>query len=114
MKKFSITLLLLTAMALASPTMAQTDNGHSSHHPAEIQTAQTDLTDGEIRKIDKDARKITIKHGEIKILDMPPMTMVFQVKDESLLSKARIGDKIQFKVIKEGGTLVITEIQTVQ
>lgn len=114
MKKLPTTLLLLTAMALASPTMAQTDNGHSSHHPAENQAAQTDLTDGEIRKIDKEARKITIKHGEIKNLDMPPMTMVFQVKDVTLLEKAMVGEKVKFKVIKDGPAYVLTEIQPVK
>lgn len=108
------TLLLVTAFALASPTMAQTDNGHSSHHPAENQAAQTDLTDGEIRKIDKEARKITIKHGEIRNLDMPPMTMVFQVKDGALLEKAMVGEKVKFKVIKDGPAYVVTEIQTVK
>ena len=49
--------------------------------------AQAALTDGEIRKVDKDAKKITIKHGPMPSLDMPAMTMVFQVKDPALLDK---------------------------
>lgn len=73
--------------------------------------ASNDLTQGEIRKIDKDARKITIRHGEIKNLEMPPMTMVFQVRDPALMEKVQTGDRVQFKVMRESGAFVITEIQ---
>jgi Cu(I)/Ag(I) efflux system periplasmic protein CusF len=67
---------------------------------------------GEIRKVDKEAKKLTIKHGEIKNLDMPPMTMVFQVKETSMLDSLKPGDKIQFRAIKEGGNYVVTDIIT--
>ncbi len=69
------------------------------------------MTDGEIRKVDMEAKKVTIKHGEIKNLDMPPMTMVFQVKEDSLLGKAKVGDKIRFSAEKIGGAFVVTDIQ---
>ena len=69
------------------------------------------MTDGEIRKVDKEAGKVTIKHGEIKNLDMPGMTMVFQVKDPALLEKSKVGDKVRFKAEKAGGALVVTDIQ---
>ncbi len=77
--------------------------------PVMSQTAN-DPVQGEIRKVDKEAKKITIKHGEIKNLDMPPMTMVFQVKDISWLDKVKPGDKIQFRAAKEGNAYVVTEI----
>jgi Cu/Ag efflux protein CusF len=70
-----------------------------------------DMADGEIRKVDMDNKKITIKHGEIKNLDMPGMTMVFQVKDPALLNKAKAGDKVRFKAEKDGTAFVVTEIQ---
>jgi len=70
-----------------------------------------DMTDGEIRKVDKDSKKITIKHGEIKNLDMPPMTMVFQVKDAAMLDTIQAGDKVKFKVEKRLGNYVVTELQ---
>lgn len=72
---------------------------------------EADMTNAEVRKVDKDAKKITLKHEDIKSLDMPGMTMVFQVKDAALLDKAKAGDKIKFKVIKDGGAYVVTEIQ---
>jgi Cu(I)/Ag(I) efflux system periplasmic protein CusF len=68
--------------------------------------------DGEIRKIDKESKRLTIKHGEIKDLDMPPMTMVFDVKDGALLDKVKPGDKIKFRVVKEGRSYVVTDIIT--
>jgi len=72
--------------------------------------AQADLASGEVRKIDMEASKITIKHGEIKSIDMPPMTMVFNVKKPELLDRAKVGDKVKFSVAREDGKLVVTEI----
>ena len=73
--------------------------------------APTDMAQGEIRKVDMDNKKITIKHGEIKNLDMPGMTMVFQVKDDSFLSKVKVGDKVRFTAEKMGSAIVVTDIQ---
>jgi Cu(I)/Ag(I) efflux system protein CusF len=71
-------------------------------------------TDGEVRRIDKAQSKVTLKHGEIKNLDMPPMTMVFNVADASMLDKLQAGDKIRFKATNEGGKFTVTEIQPVK
>lgn len=71
-----------------------------------------DMADGEIRKIDKENKKITIKHGEIKNLEMPGMTMVFQVKDPAMLDKVKVGDKVKFAAEKLDGAIVVTEIRS--
>lgn len=73
--------------------------------------AQVPMTEGEVRKVDKDNQKITLKHGEIKNLDMPGMTMVFGVKDPSILDKVKAGDKVQFRAESEAGKFTVTEIQ---
>jgi Cu/Ag efflux protein CusF len=65
---------------------------------------------GEVRKIDKEARKITIKHGEIKELEMPPMTMVFTSKDPAFLENFKVGDKVKFRVVREDGKMLVTEM----
>ena len=67
-------------------------------------------TDGEVRKIDKAQSKITLKHGEIKNLDMPPMTMVFRLKDAKLLDRVAVGDKVRFAAEKIDGNYVVTQI----
>ncbi len=69
------------------------------------------MTEGEVRKIDKEAKKITLKHGEIKNLDMPGMTMVFLVKDAALLDKVKAGDKVTFTAEKADGAIVVTAIE---
>ena len=77
-------------------------------------SAPTDMAQGEIRKVDADNKKITIKHGEIKNLDMPPMTMVFQVKDDALLGRVKAGDKVRFTAEKSGSAMVVTDLQLAQ
>jgi Cu(I)/Ag(I) efflux system periplasmic protein CusF len=75
--------------------------------------AQTtgDMASGEIRKVDKDAAKLTIKHGDIKSLDMPAMTMVFQVRDPALLDKLKAGDKVKFSAERRDGAFVVNAIE---
>ncbi|MEJ7806939.1 MAG: copper-binding protein [Telluria sp.] len=69
------------------------------------------LAEGEIRKVDKDASKLTIRHGELKELGMPPMTMVFRVQDKAMLDQVTAGDKVRFKAEKIGGALTVTAIE---
>ena len=68
------------------------------------------LTEGEVSKVDIDNKKISIKHGEIKNLDMPPMSMVFQVKDSALLDKVKAGDKVNFTADKINGVFTVLSI----
>ena len=102
------TLLIATLLAaMALPVVAQQKADVRPDQPAAVD----DMTAGEVRKVDKAAKKLTIKHGEIKHLDMPPMTMVFQVKDESLLDKVKVGDQIRFAVVKGDSGYAVTNIQ---
>jgi Cu/Ag efflux protein CusF len=111
------TLTLATALALplaiTLPATAQTaaPAAAKSVAPMGAMTAPGDMTEGEIRKISKDTGKLTIKHGPIKSMDMPPMTMVFTAKDPAMLDKVSVGDKIRFVVADEGGKMQVTEIQ---
>jgi Cu/Ag efflux protein CusF len=102
----SATALTLTAFSI-NPVFAQTNTDQGKMGMA----AAPGMTDGEVRKIDKDAGKITIRHGEIKHMDMPGMTMVFTAKDKALLDKTSVGAKIQFMVTNENGQMTVTDIQ---
>lgn len=84
------------ASAATTPAAAATDDRYTA---------------GEIRKVDAAQGKLTIKHGEIKNLGMPGMTMMFKVKDPSLPSRVQAGDRVQFVVEKQGSALVITELK---
>ena len=80
------------------------------------QVPMKDAAEAEVRKIDKDAKKVTLKHGPIKNLDMPGMTMVFQVKDAALLDKLVLltpGDKIMFTAEQQQGAYVVTGAEKV-
>ena len=74
------------------------------------QVALAQDTEAEVRKIDKAQSKITLKHGEIKNLDMPPMTMVFRIKDARLLDAVSVGDKVKFAAEKIDGNFVVTQL----
>lgn len=117
MKKLNVTLAVFAAslsFAFAGPAMAQMTMDHSKMGMDKGKMpmgAAPGMTDGEIRKIDKENGKVTIKHGEIKSLDMPPMSMVFNVKDKAMLDKVKVGEKIQFVVIMDAGKMVVTDIQ---
>lgn len=100
----------LAAALLSLATLVPvTSMGQATPEPSK--SAAASMTDGEVRKIDKDAGKITIKHGDIKHLEMPGMTMVFAAKDKALLDKAQVGDKIRFMVVSENGKMVVTAIE---
>lgn len=105
---------LALLLALAAPAWSQQAPANQASQGAVAQPTSADMADGEVRKVDKDAKKLTIRHGEIKRLDMPPMTMVFQVEDAALLDKVKVGDKIRFVARKAGSAYVVTELQTVQ
>ena len=109
MNTHSKTLIAAICLTLATPFGAMADDSH--HKPAAAAAVAADMTDGEVRKIDLDAGKITLKHADIKSLDMPAMTMVFVVKDKALIDKLKAGDKIKFRVINDSGKLTVTDIQ---
>ena len=116
----NLTKTLITAFTIASVSTlsnlvyaeaAKSNDVQSQPAPTKSPAgADADLTNAEIRKIDKDAKKITLKHETIKNLDMPGMTMVFKVKDATLLDTAQVGDKVKVKIIQEGSAYVVTEI----
>ena len=58
---------------------------------------------GEVRKVDKETGKLTLKHAPIPNLDMPDMTMVFRVADPAMLERVKAGDKVRFAADKVGG-----------
>jgi len=69
------------------------------------------MADGEVKKVDRENKKMTIKHGELKNLDMPGMTMVFQIRSTTLLENFKAGDKVKFIAEKLDGAFVVTDMQ---
>ena len=116
MKKLTLICSLLIAASLVPTSVfaqSATPAATASAVAMEKSALMEDATEGEVRKVDKDAKKITLKHGPIKNLDMPAMTMVFQVKDAALLDKLAAGDKIMFMVEQQQGAMVVTGAEKV-
>ena len=100
---------VLIVAALSMLTNVSFAADYSRVQVAQAAAAPTSL--GEVRKVDRDAKKITLKHGEIANLGMPPMTMVFRVKDDAMLDKVKVGDRIRFAASELNGAITITAIE---
>lgn len=114
---FSLTSLVLVFSAAPIAALAQTTttapaNTASAAMPGKDMAAK-DMTEAEVRKVDKEAKKVTLKHGPIKNLDMPGMTMVFQVRDAALFDKLVVGEKIMFTAEQLQGAFVMTGAEKV-
>ena len=72
--------------------------------------AHAQSVDGEVRRIDPEAGKVTLKHGEIKSIDMPAMQMAYRVADPAWLKTLQVGDKVKFDAAKVNGQFTITAI----
>ena len=104
------------AVLLAAVFLAPLAYAEDAHHKpgATVAQAGASLSNGEIRKVDKAAKKLTIKHGPIQNLYMPAMTMVFRVKDPAMLHSVKAGDKVRFRAEKPGGVYTVTRIEPVR
>lgn len=96
LKTFIVRLFLMTALFV-------------SVIPASF--AQSNETNGEVKKIDKEQGKVTLRHGPIKNLDMDQMTMVLRVQDAKMLDGLAVGDKVMFEADRINGQITITKIR---
>lgn len=113
--KTSLPLVLALCALVATPAFAQPHQDHSTHGatPDATPTAAP-LVHGEVRKIDPATNKVTLRHGPIPNLSMPPMTMVFQARDPEQIAGLAMGDKVRFSVVSERGALVLTALERIR
>lgn len=97
------------ALTAFNSAMAQTHD-HGNHAATAVAGQETTMSDGEVKKVDKDTGRLTIKHGPLENLGMPSMTMVFGIKDASALDGLKAGDKIKFVAEKLEGRYVVTQL----
>lgn len=113
-------LLATLLLTLAGAAHAQSNTSHDAHHTTPAAPAASTATNGlptaeaEVRRIDLQAGKVSLKHGDIPNLDMPPMTMVFQVKDASWLQQIKVGDKVRFTADKVNGAYTVMSLERMQ
>ena len=102
--------LIAVAITAAFSAHSQTTAAPVAGSTAQA-TAAAPQTDGEVRKVDKEQGKLTLRHGPLQNLDMPAMTMVFRVADPKMLEALKEGDKVKFTAEKVNGAFTVTAIQ---
>jgi Cu(I)/Ag(I) efflux system periplasmic protein CusF len=110
--KANRTLALVAILMAAAAGAQQAPQGaeHAGHHPP-APTAAAPQSEGEVRKVDLEQGKVTLRHGPLVNLDMPAMTMVFTAADPKLLEGLKQGDKVRFSADKKDGSYVVTAIE---
>jgi Cu/Ag efflux protein CusF len=112
MKYTALAAMLLAVVALPA---SAADANRKTESQTQSSAQASALAEGEVRKVDKDGQKITLRHGPLPDLDMPkPMTMVYRVKDPAMLERVTAGDKVRFQAEKVAGGFQITKIEPVQ
>lgn len=134
MRRMALTVLALTVSGMAFAQMHGHDMGGSKqgggmqqppmqqerpmrgmekeHGGMQMNQAADELADGEVRKVDRESGKLTLRHGPIASLDMPStMTMVYGVKDPTVLEHLSVGDKVKFAAEKTGAGYTVTKIE---
>lgn len=101
MKTHIKALIAAGVFALSANVIAQTTPGD----------AATAMSSGEVRKIDKNMGKMTIKHGPLVNLGMDAMTMVFRVRAPAMLDQVSVGDRVRFVAEQPNGQLTVTRIE---
>ena len=107
LQKFCLSAALGAAIASA-PSLTVAQGADKTAPPA---SAESMLTAGVVRKVDKEAGKVTIRHEAIRNLDMPEMTMVFRVVDPAMLDRLKPGDKIRFAADKVNGAYTVMRFE---
>jgi Cu/Ag efflux protein CusF len=103
--------------AVLATVLALPDFAAGAQHKPEAtspSTSQSALSEGEVRRVDKETKKITLRHGPLVNLDMPAMTMVFQVQDVGMVDQVKVGDKVKFMAEKIQGVYIITKLEVAQ
>ena len=102
--KYFLTTITAAAFAITLPSAVFAQDAKPAI------TASADVSKGEIKEIDQNAGNLAIKHGDLKNISMPAITMVFDVSDKAALAKLKTGDKITFVAGNTNGQMTATNI----
>ncbi|MES2401643.1 MAG: copper-binding protein [Pseudomonadota bacterium] len=111
LKKFLLMATLVASTSHAQTSVKPVDPPAAMDRRDATTAPEPEMTEAEVRKVDMETKKVTLKHGAIKNLDMPAMTMVFQVREPAMLANIKAGDKVRFHAEKSNGAIVVTDLQ---
>jgi Cu(I)/Ag(I) efflux system protein CusF len=109
-RRLIVVLLTMAAPMMGSPAWSQHDSHHADQQPESASAAP--MVEGEVRKVDREAQKLTIRHGPIPNLQMTSMTMVFRVSNPSMLDAVKTGDKVRFAADRVSGDLTVIRLES--
>jgi Cu(I)/Ag(I) efflux system protein CusF len=112
--RFIIPAVLATAVLAHAQQPAASAANHGAHHADSAAAGVELLSEGEVRKVDVEQGKVTLRHGPLTNLDMPAMTMVFTATDRKMLEGLKQGDKVRFTADRKDGAFVVTELQVIR
>ncbi|MGB4062717.1 MAG: copper-binding protein [Azonexus sp.] len=111
MKAFiTASLIAFSTLGAVSAQAASDHAGHVMATPANT-SAEMQMVDGQVKKLDKTAGKVTLSHGPLANLNMPAMTMVFKVSNAAWLEQMKTGDKIRFMADNVNGAVTIVHFE---
>ncbi|WP_265941921.1 copper-binding protein [Dechloromonas sp. A34] len=111
MKALITSTLILFASPGAVAAQAASDHAGPSMASQAVAATEMQMVDGQVKKVDKAAGKVTLAHGPLVNLSMPAMTMVFRVKDANWLDQMKAGDKIRFMADNVNGAVTIVHFE---
>lgn len=101
---------VVLSLGLSTAAIAQDHAQHVRTDAAPSTEAPVTMASGEVRKVDRNPARLTVKHGPLANLNMPGMTMVYKVKDPAMLDQVKVGDKINFVAEKVDGSFILTKL----
>ncbi|MBP0610680.1 MULTISPECIES: copper-binding protein [Burkholderia] len=105
------TVAMSFAMAvIAMPALAGGDMSGMNSGDASMSAQDSKMTDAEVKEIDAGRRRVTLKHGALDNIGMPPMTMAFRAGDAAMIPSLHVGDKVRVRVENVNGTLTIVKL----
>lgn len=112
MKKLIVTSAALAAI-VAAPAFAGDDMAgmNTSTKASVMKVSSNALTEAEVKKVDAATGMVTLKHGALENVGMPPMTMAFKAKDAAMVKQVHEGDKVKVRVENVDGTLTIVKLE---
>ena len=114
----AVRLALAAALIPAWACAQATAHDHAAPGAQSAETAPAaasqDLSEGEVTRWDARTSKVTLRHGELKNLGMPPMTMVFQLRVAAPEPALKAGDKVRFRAEQDQGAFVVTQLEVLR
>lgn len=107
-------LYVIATSLIVIPAWAGSGHVHTPGPSTQVSTAVASWAEGEVRRVDRAQGRVTLRHGPIDSLGMPPMTMVFRVQDPAWLEGLQPGDHIRFQAERVGGAYTVTRLEKSQ